>query len=277
MVALPLSNHLISQEHTLIQSLHNLLEENVAVLCLSRKMGTIHELGGTFSKIAATKRYRFVSTYNLEELPTHKFTNLISAIDIDYTKLQKQAQQIKRALDLGSEVKVVTDVGTQLTINIQGMTAHANDAKEITAQGNMPVGEVYVAPKRNLVDGILVIDGSARTKTGTIIVNKPITVTIEKGNVTRVSGGEEASQLRETLRFYLKKNIMAKRVCELGIGINPGATVCGPTIINEKSLGTAHIAFGNNKSFGGTINAPNHLDQVFKKPRIYIDGKLIRI
>ena len=66
-----------------------------------------------------------------------------------------------------------------------------------------------------------------------------------------------------------------KMIGELGIGINPDASLIGPTIINEKLLGTAHVAIGSNYWFGGNIYAKIHLDQVFRKPKIEADGKAI--
>jgi hypothetical protein len=267
-------------EDLLIQSIKNLLEDNVIALCLSQKLGSFHEMGTTFKKIAHVKRYKFVSTYYLHELPTEKFKFLLNALSIDYVSLQKKAQEIKKKLDIGRRIDIITDSGTQLKASIEGMIAYCNDAREITAHGNVPVGEVYIAPKKNLVSGVVVIDGSIKTNQETIIVNKPVKIIIENGEIKDILGsGDESKKLKKCLDYYMsfKNNKNVKRIGEIGIGLNPGATICGPTIINEKSLGTAHVAIGNNKSFGGTIYAPNHLDQVFRNPRIYVDGSLLRI
>ena len=67
-----------------------------------------------------------------------------------------------------------------------------------------------------------------------------------------------------------------RRVCELGIGINKNARLIGSTIIDEKVLGTAHVATGSNYWFGGDIYSIVHYDQVFKNPKIYVDGELIK-
>jgi leucyl aminopeptidase (aminopeptidase T) len=44
---------------------------------------------------------------------------------------------------------------------------------------------------------------------------------------------------------------------------------------DEKVMGTAHIALGNNLSMGGKVNVGIHLDGVIKKPDIFFDDKLI--
>ena len=48
-------------------------------------------------------------------------------------------------------------------------------------------------------------------------------------------------------------------------------------IVDDKSLGTAHIGIGSNYWFGGDIYAIIHLDQVFKNPAVYFDGELLKI
>ena len=56
-----------------------------------------------------------------------------------------------------------------------------------------------------------------------------------------------------------------KKIAELGIGCNKGAKFTnGYTLIDEKILGTIHIAIGWNKGYGGKNNASMHQD--FIKP-----------
>ncbi len=40
-------------------------------------------------------------------------------------------------------------------------------------------------------------------------------------------------------------------------------------------MGTIHIALGDNKSMGGSVNVPVHLDGIIKSPTVYFDGKVI--
>ncbi|UCH12715.1 MAG: hypothetical protein JSW18_01855, partial [Candidatus Omnitrophota bacterium] len=68
-----------------------------------------------------------------------------------------------------------------------------------------------------------------------------------------------------------------RRIGEFGLGLNPRAKILGATIIDEKVLGTAHFAVGSNYWFGGTIYAIIHLDQIFRKPSVYIDGQLLKV
>ena len=64
---------------------------------------------------------------------------------------------------------------------------------------------------------------------------------------------------------------------ELGIGFNPKINLMGAMVVDEKALGTAHIALGSNYWFGGDIYSISHLDQVFKNPLILFDGKEFKL
>ena len=52
----------------------------------------------------------------------------------------------------------------------------------------------------------------------------------------------------------------ARNVAEFGIGTNDKAILTGVILEDEKVMGTMHIAFGDNKSMGGTVRVASHLD-----------------
>lgn len=49
----------------------------------------------------------------------------------------------------------------------------------------------------------------------------------------------------------------------------------GNPLEDEKALGTVHIAIGDNKSFGGKVEASVHLDGIMKNPILVIDGRTV--
>ena len=105
-------------------------------------------------------------------------------------------------------------------------------------------------------------------------------MTIEDGNIVNIGGNEEARQLEAALKWaasVAKNPGNVRRICELGIGLNPQASIIGAMIVDDKTLGTAHIGIGSNYWFGGNIYAIIHLDQVFKNPSVYLDGELLKI
>jgi len=62
------------------------------------------------------------------------------------------------------------------------------------------------------------------------------------------------------------------RIAELGIGTNYDMKLTGYRIYDEKALGTAHIAIGNNVHLGGVNKASIHWDFVLYSPSIEVDG-----
>jgi hypothetical protein len=65
-------------------------------------------------------------------------------------------------------------------------------------------------------------------------------------------------------------------LAEFGIGTNPAIDhLVGKPLIDEKCVGTAHIAIGGNKAYGGTIAVGVHEDFVTRFPTVQIDSKVI--
>ncbi|MBU1703911.1 MAG: aminopeptidase, partial [Nanoarchaeota archaeon] len=184
--------------------------------------------------------------------------------------------------DWGKEVHVKTAKGTDIKFSIRGRRAISNsgDYSKPGTGGNIPVGEVYIAPVEGTASGKLVIDGTIKHRWGATIVQDPVTILIEKGKITEIRGGFEAKLLERTFDWAAanaknKENVRV--VGEFGIGTNPKAKLIGATILDEKTINTAHIAFGSNYWFGGDIYSILHVDQIFKDPIIEVDGKKINI
>ncbi len=266
-----------------VNALDQLQENSIILLFVSTRLGEMGKLGNSFRKFVKSRNHRFMSAPSLGCLETSQFTDMIRAIDLDYPEIQKRGAKLKEVLDAGSEVHITTKVGTDLRFNIEGVNSIANTAeyKLPGTGGNMPCGEVYMAPKgKENVEGKIVVDVSLCYREGTILLKRPVTLYIEKGDLVKMEGGSEGFYLRDTITWAETKtkspeNI--RKVCELGIGINKQAKCLGATILDEKAYGTAHIAIGSNYWFGGPIYAVTHFDQVFKSPRIEVDGKLIKI
>jgi len=114
----------------------------------------------------------------------------------------------------------------------------------------------------------------------TSVVRSPIRIRIKDGSITSIEGGDEAKALENSLQWaeqHAKYPWGIRRIGEFGIGINPGARITDTTIISEKALNSAHIAIGSNYWFGGTVYAIIHLDQVFRNPKIWVDGKELKV
>ncbi|MFH1054314.1 MAG: aminopeptidase [Candidatus Woesearchaeota archaeon] len=265
-----------------VESLLNLPNYGVIIFSLSGKPGSLGIIGSSYRKFARSHGHRFVSSTGLGDIKTSNFKDIVNSINVDFDKMRARAEQIKKAMDMGSEIKVITDSGTNLTFDIKLKSAISNDANYINpgTGGNIPAGEVYIPPRKIGINGTAIIDGCSRNLHGTLLAKTPIKMRIEDGVVTSINGGEEAKALEDSLKWaeeHARYPWGIRRIGELGIGINPGARIVDSTLISEKTLGSAHIALGSNYWFGGTVYAIIHLDQVFRNPKIWIDGERLEI
>ncbi|MBI3026678.1 aminopeptidase [Candidatus Woesearchaeota archaeon] len=269
-------------DQDVIKNLSELRPGNIIILNMSDKLGNIQELGKSFRRWVGKKNHRFISAMSLGDLPTSSIELILKAIDVNYKPLQTQHEEMRQRLERAKEVHITTPAGTDLYYDKSGIKAIAADGNYTLpgTGGNLPAGEVYAPPNGKGIEGRVVIDGSSRTHEHTILIKKPIELTIEEGVITEIKGDEEARQLENTLKWaasVAKNPGNVRRVCELGIGLNPKASIVGAMIVDDKTLGTAHIGIGSNYWFGGSIYAIIHLDQVFKNPLIYLDGELLKI
>lgn len=256
----------------------NCLEKNsIIILSVSDKLGVF---GGkkSFRNFCRERGHRFLSATGLGDVRTNHFELFVDAINVNYNRMEQKSQVIKKKWDLAKEIRVKTAAGTDVTFDVSGMEAITNVGKYHGQGmgGNMPAGEVYIPPRGFYgVNGTVVVDGSIKTESGALLVNEPVTLVIEEGKVVKITG-KYAPLLEKTFQKYENRAKYPHRiryVGELGIGINPGAVLIGSMIMDEKVMGTAHIAVGSNYWFGGDIKTVYHGDQVFKNPVFYVDGK----
>lgn len=269
-------------EGDVVSSLSELRPGNIIILNMSDKLGNIQELGKSFRRWVAKKKHRFISAMSLGDLATSNIDLILKAIDVNYKPLQAQHEKIRQSFEKAKEIRITTPAGTDLYYDKSGIKAIAADGNYTMpgTGGNLPAGEIYAPPNGKKIEGKVVIDGSSRTHEHTLLIRNPIELEIENGNIVNIKGKEEAKQLESTLRWaasVAKNPGNVRRICELGIGLNPNASIIGAMIVDDKTLGTAHIGIGSNYWFGGSIYATIHLDQVFKNPRIYMDGELLKI
>lgn len=192
-------------------------------------------------------------------------------LTIDYSKLQRDSAYLGEVLTKGKEVHITTELGTDLTFSIENRIGQIDGGVYIKPGdfGNLPAGEVYVAPVEGSAQGTLIIDGSMA---GVGLLDEPILLKVKDGLAVEVSGGKSAEKLQIILDKYGEKS---RNIAELGIGVHPQAKLTGAILEDEKILGTVHIALGDNSTFGGTVEVASHLDGVIMKPILRVDGKLI--
>jgi len=268
-------------DNHVIEAITRLEKNNVVIVCVSNKLGRFGE-EKSFRHFCAERGHRFLSATGLGDVKSDHFDLFLEAMNVNYSRMKKRGLAIKKIWDKASEIRVKTEAGTDITFDVSCMEAVTNigEYHQPGEGGNMPAGEVYIPPKGlEGVNGKVVIDGSMKTEDGAVLLDDPVTLYIEKGRVVKMEG-KYAHLLEQTFQKFEDRAKYPERVRlvgELGMGINPGAVLIGSMIMDEKVLGTAHIAIGSNYWFGGAIKTIYHGDHVFKSPIFYVDGKKMEI
>lgn len=187
----------------------------------------------------------------------------------NYKEVEKITKEFSTYLKDVKRVKVTTELGTNLEMDISGRKIFLDTGLYHNPgdMGNLPAGEVFVAPIEGTTKGVLIVDGTMLKK-----LTQPIQMEIKNGKVISIKGGKEAEDLKGIISEADKN---ATNIAEFGIGTNPKARLIGNMLEDEKVLGTIHIAIGDNKSMGGSIYSNTHIDGIVKKPNVEMDGKRI--
>ena len=197
---------------------------------------------------------------------------MIRGLNADYHRIAALTIKLQEILNDVNIVRVTTPLGTDITMDITGRKALPSKGlfHKKGESGNLPTGEAYIAPLEGKSNGVFFVDGSMASLG--VVKGKPIRIEVKDGFAVNISGGSQAKKLDETLNKF---GNLSRNIAEFGIGTNHKAKLSGVLLEDEKVMGTIHIALGDNKSMGGDVDIPIHLDGVVKKPTVFFDGKMI--
>lgn len=193
------------------------------------------------------------------------------ALNIDYRKLKKIDSKLADIIDNGNKVRIKTKLGTDIGFSINGRKAYGRESgiyDKKGSYGNLPTGEIFVAPVEKSANGVFVADASFA---GIGKLKNPLKIYVKRGYAVNLKG-VNAKKMEGLLDSVGKEG---RNIAELGIGTNEKAKITGNVLEDEKVKGTCHIALGNNTGFGGKVSVQLHLDGIIKNPTIFVDKKKI--
>lgn len=214
-------------------------------------------------------RYR---RYRLGHCPGITFDMLtegaLALTSEDYAELQSSAKALMVKLQAAKDIQVTSPNGTDIHFSVDGRNFFTDtkfDWKRFK-WGNLPTGEVTVAPVENSLNGILVCDLAVG---GIGTVSAPIEITAENGRAVRFDSRDPS--LLERVQSALSIDEMARYVGEFAFGLNKRARVSSNFLEAEKVGSTIHIAFGHNEDFPGGMNtSATHMDFLVSKPTVEV-------
>jgi leucyl aminopeptidase (aminopeptidase T) len=192
----------------------------------------------------------------------------------DYEAVRELSAAMAARLAGQRQLRVTTPGGTDCTFDVEGRSWLIDDGR-LTAPGdfgNLPAGEIYIAPVHTGAEGVCVIDRSIAVR-GLGLLREPIRMTYRAGRIVEIEGGADAERVRQVIA---EAGAGGDVIAELGIGTNAQARLTGSIITDEKVLGTAHVAFGDNRgSYGGDNASTIHVDGVMADASVWAGDELV--
>ncbi|MBN9391947.1 MAG: aminopeptidase [Chloroflexi bacterium] len=201
------------------------------------------------------------------------------AMQVDYTSLAGQARQLAERLGKARQMRLRDSQGKTDFILPQAAGSRPLElddgiiSPEDVAGGavylNLPSGEVCFAPPEQSARGKVFIEA-------TFWQGQPIRgLELEfEGGIVRPLRAEQGFELFcEVVR---NSGGDSARLGEFGIGLNPAVTrLTGLTLLDEKMIGTCHLALGENRALGGVNDSALHWDLVVENAILEADGEII--
>lgn len=190
----------------------------------------------------------------------------------DFEGNRKYVDQIAKGFEGGDMCHITSELGTDYYCSIKGHKVFAQYGMSLEKgqTSSPPDIECATGAIPGTAHGKVVIDGSI-THPEMGLLKEPITLYIENSFVTKIEGGEEAKRYERILKEANDPRMY--RIGEIGVGLNPDATLCGRMLEDEGCMGYVHVALGNNETDNQDFLL--HIDMMFKDPTIEVDGKVI--
>ncbi len=209
---------------------------------------------------------------NKAKMNIDEFTNFsLDAMCCNYQKMNEELKPLKDLMDKTDKVRL-TGKGTDITFSIKDIPAII-----CSGECNIPDGEVYTAPVKESVNGIIKYNTPSPYR-GNIFHN--VTLEFKDGKIVKATCDED----KEELNKIFDTDEGARYVGEFSIGVNPVIRYpMGDILFDEKIIGSIHFTPGEcyKDAYNGNRSAI-HWDMVliqredFGGGNIYFDDKLIR-
>ncbi|MCK4461775.1 MAG: aminopeptidase [candidate division Zixibacteria bacterium] len=217
-------------------------------------------------------RYPNNAMAQLAETSQEKFEDFYFEVCCaDYAKMSKAQDKLAALIDATDKVHLKAP-GTDLTFSIKGIPYEKCDGLR-----NIPDGEVYTAPVRDSINGIITYNTPSLYQG---FVYNDISFTFENGKIIKAT----CSGDNEKLNKILDTDEGARYIGEFAIGVNPFIQhPMKDTLFDEKIAGSIHLTPGQCYDEAPNGNQSTiHWDLVliqrtdYGGGELYFDDKLVR-
>jgi aminopeptidase len=178
-------------------------------------------------------RYPSPSMAQLAGMSTEAFEDhYFNVCNLDYSKMSKAMDPLVELLNRTDRVRI-TGKGTDLSFSIKGLGAIKCDGKL-----NIPDGEVYTAPVKDSVNGVITYNTSSEYNGFTY---QNVRLTFQDGKIVQAEANDN-----ERINKVFDTDEGARYVGEFAIGVNPFITkAMNDTLFDEKIAGSFHFTPGS--------------------------------
>ncbi|CAA9398391.1 MAG: Aminopeptidase, partial [uncultured Phycisphaerae bacterium] len=179
-------------------------------------------------------RWPSPSMAQMAEMSTEAFEDFFFDVcTLDYRRMSKAMQPLKKRMEATSQVRLKAPGDTDLTFSIKGIPAVPCDGRV-----NIPDGEVFTAPVKTSVNGVIHFNCPTIYRGAT---HTDIRLTFRDGRIV-----EATSSATDKLNEVLDTDAGSRFVGEFAIGFNPYCTRPMKDILfDEKIAGSIHFTPGS--------------------------------
>ena len=218
-------------------------------------------------------RYPNEAMAQLAETSREAFEDFyFSVCNIDYARMSRAMNPLVELMNKTDKVRIVGP-GTELSFSIKGIPAIKCDGHR-----NIPDGEVYTAPRKNSINGLITFNTPAIYES---VLYEGIRLEFKSGKIVKAdcAGGNT-----DRLNKILDLDPGARYVGEFSFGLHPGIRrPMKDTLFDEKIFGSIHLTPGQcyDEASNGNKSAI-HWDLVLMQApecgggEVYFDDFLIR-
>ena len=189
---------------------------------------------------------------------------------MDYQKMSDAMDSLVALMEKTDQVRIVGE-GTDLTFSIKDIPVIKCDG-----QMNIPDGEVYTAPVKNSVNGVIQYNTPSECSGFTY---ENVRLEFKDGKIVKATANDT-----ERINNIFDTDEGARYVGEFAIGVNPYITKAMNNILfDEKIMGSFHFTPGNSYDDADNTNKSSvHWDLVciqteeYGGGEMYFDGVLVR-
>jgi aminopeptidase len=197
-------------------------------------------------------------------------------MDINFNKLYYFNELLMKKFNGVDKIRIVGK-RTDFEFSVKGRK-FLNDcgivAKEKMGYMNLPAGEIFTAPVETSANGHIYFDLPCMYHYGKQV--EGVWFRFKNGKVVEYKIRKGKKNFEDVIKHASGKKTT---IAELGIGTNPKAEpTSGMIIVDEKILGTIHVAIGQNKLYGGVNESTIHWDffkTMGRGSRVEADGKVL--